>query len=41
VLLEPSGTVTLLADDVTLRREALADVRGADSLPEHLFDRAG
>jgi hypothetical protein len=33
--------VTLLADDVRLQREALADVRDADRLPEHLFDRAG
>jgi uncharacterized membrane protein YcaP (DUF421 family) len=41
VLLEPSGVVTLLTDDIRLRREALADVRDADRLPEHLFDRAG
>jgi uncharacterized membrane protein YcaP (DUF421 family) len=40
VLLEPSGMMTLLADDVTLRREALADVRGAEGLPDHLFDRS-
>ena len=40
VLLEPSGMVTLLADDVVLRREALADVRGAESLPAHLFERS-
>jgi uncharacterized membrane protein YcaP (DUF421 family) len=39
VLLEPSGMVTLLTDDVTLQREALADVRDADRLPARLFDR--
>jgi len=39
VLLEPSGVVTLLADDIALRREALADVRDAEALPDHLFDR--
>jgi len=37
VLLEPSGVVTLMADGVPLERAALADVRGADSLPDHLF----
>jgi hypothetical protein len=31
--------VTLLTDDVTLQREALADVRDADRLPARLFDR--
>jgi uncharacterized membrane protein YcaP (DUF421 family) len=37
VLLEPSGMVTLLAEDTLVRREALADVRGAELLPDHLF----
>lgn len=36
-LLEPSGVVTLLPAGVTLHRAALADVRGADRLPDHLF----
>lgn len=37
VLLEPSGVVTLLPRGVPLERAALADVRGADGLPPHLF----
>lgn len=38
VLLEPSGMVTMLADDTVVRREALVDVRGAEHLPNHLFE---
>jgi uncharacterized membrane protein YcaP (DUF421 family) len=37
VLLEPSGVLTLLADDTPLVRDAVADVRGADRLPDALF----
>ena len=36
-LLEPSGVVTLLVDGTPLRREALADVRGNEHLPDRLF----
>jgi uncharacterized membrane protein YcaP (DUF421 family) len=36
-LLEPSGVVTLLVDGTPLMREALADVRGAERLPDRLF----
>lgn len=38
VLLEPSGMMSLLADGMPLRREAVADVRGADQLPSRLFE---
>jgi hypothetical protein len=36
-LLEPSGVVTLVVDGSPLMREALADVRGAEQLPDRLF----
>ena len=36
-LLEPSGVVTLLVDGTPLKRDALADVRGSERLPDRLF----
>jgi uncharacterized membrane protein YcaP (DUF421 family) len=36
-LLEPSGAVTLLPQGISLQRQALADVRGSERLPGHLF----